>query len=87
LTIKNHLSRGIFNKLKKKEKLIFFSEKSRERAENQLYKLLAELIHTERKYVQDLEEVRVLGDGIFTCKKRLGGNRGQTMHVKQIKVS
>jgi hypothetical protein len=72
-----------FNKLKKKEKLIFFSEKSRERAENQLYKLLAELIHTERKYVQDLEEVRVLCDLIFTCKKRLGGNGVQFVKANQ----
>ena len=29
----------------------------RKRCENQLYRLLAELVETERKYVQDLEEV------------------------------
>ena len=40
-----------------KKNCVIVSEKERERAESQLHQLLAELIHTERKYVQDLEEV------------------------------
>ena len=30
---------------------------ARKKCENQLYRLLAELVETERKYVQDLEQV------------------------------
>ena len=55
--IVDHLVQGLHIDIEKRKQ----EAAAKQRLETQLYKLLAELIDTERKYVRDLEKVK--------CKK------------------
>ena len=51
--IVDHLVSGLQTDLEKRRA----GSEARIKCENQLYRLLAEMVETERKYVQDLEQV------------------------------
>lgn len=52
--IVDHLVQGLHIDIEKRKQ----EAAAKQRLETQLYKLLAELIDTERKYVRDLEKVK-----------------------------
>ena len=54
--IVDHLVQGLHIDIEKRKQ----ENANRQRLETQLYKLLAELVETERKYVCDLEKVKFL---------------------------
>ena len=56
----DHLVQGLAIDMEKKKQ----ESAARQRLETQLYRLLTEMVETERKYVRDLEQVRK----IFTIK-------------------
>ena len=53
--IVDHLVQGLHIDIEKRKQ----ENASRQKLETQLYKLLTELVETERKYVKDLEKVEI----------------------------
>lgn len=52
----DHLVQGLAIDIERKKQ----ETASRQRLETQLYRLLSEMLETERKYVSDLEQVRII---------------------------
>ena len=64
----DHLVQGLAIDMERKKQ----ETAARQRLETQLYRLLTEMVETERKYVRDLEQVRVrqistIKFEIFSC--------------------
>ena len=53
----DHLVQGLTIDMERKKQ----ESAARQRLETQLYRLLTEMVETERKYVRDLEQVRQIG--------------------------
>ena len=69
----DHLVQGLHIDMDKRKQ----ETAARQKLQTQLYKLLAELVDTERKYVRDLEKVRITD----YHKEIKFGNTGKSVHT------